>query len=226
MKHRRTNYFIITMLMCLSLISVGFASWSITGEPISDSTQTTVETDAIINSSEYVYLDTTQGDNGITCFNYCSTGYVNSGNIVVDTGIVNAYFIINQKKCADIFNDYNSIKITIRLKYDDTTPSSTNIFASHSDSDGYRSLSHKLTTSLSYTDNKINSENKEYVVEVVFNNLITNYQASKTNDTVTFSVQYSFFATTGAYFRNNMYPCLYSDNISFSTTITISGINV
>ena len=226
MKHRRSNYFIITMLMCLSLISVGFASWNITSEPVVDSTQTNITTDIVINSSEYVYLDTTKGENGITCFNYCSTGYINSGNIVVDTGYINTYYTIDQKKCADIFYNYNSIKITIKLKYDASTPSNTDIFAYHSDSNGYRNINYTVNTTLLNSSSKVGSKEKEYVVEVVFTNLITNYINNPTNDTVSFELKYSLFATTGAYFKNNIYPCLYSDNISFDTIVTISGTNV
>ena len=226
MKHRRSNYFIITLLMCLSLVSVGFASWNVSRGVVTDTANPSVVTDIVVNSSDYVYLDTTKGTDGITCFNYKNTGYLNSSGVVVDTGYIDTYYIINQKKCAEIFSGFNSVKLTIKLQYDSSTPSSTNIFASHNDSNGYRSISHNITTALGYTSNKIDTTEVCYKIEIIFTNIISNYSSSTSSETVTFTLRYALFATTGDYFKNNIYPCLYSDNVTFKTIVTISGINV
>lgn len=226
MKHRRSNYLIITLLMCLSLVSVGFASWNISSGVATDTVLPSVATDIVVNSSDYVYLDTTKGTDGITCFDYKNTGYLNSSGVVTDTGYIDTYYKINQKKCAEIFSGFNSVKLTIRLQYDPSTPSSTNIFADHRDSNGYRSINHNINTSLGYTANKIDTSEVCYQVEIVFINLIGNYNSTTSNEEVSFTLSYALFATTGEYFKTNIYPCLYSDNVTFKTIVTISGINV
>lgn len=61
---------LIFLLCMLSLVSIGFSSWSITLDAIN--VDANISVDNVVNSEDYIYLDTTKGDNntGICCFKY------------------------------------------------------------------------------------------------------------------------------------------------------------
>ena len=58
---------LIFLLCMLSLVSIGFSSWSITLDAIN--VDANISVDNVVNSEDYIYLDTTKGDNntGICC---------------------------------------------------------------------------------------------------------------------------------------------------------------
>ena len=64
---------LIFLLCMLSLVSIGFSSWSITLDAIN--VDANISVDNVVNSEDYIYLDTTKGDNntGICCFKYCNS---------------------------------------------------------------------------------------------------------------------------------------------------------
>ncbi len=66
---------LILVLCMLSLISIGFSSWNITLDAIN--VDANISVDNVVNSEDYIYLDTTKGDNntGISCFKYKNNGY-------------------------------------------------------------------------------------------------------------------------------------------------------
>ncbi|MFR5892016.1 MAG: hypothetical protein ACLUG4_06010 [Bacilli bacterium] len=52
---------LIFLLCMLSLVSIGFSSWSITLDAIN--VDANISVDNVVNSEDYIYLDTTKGDN-------------------------------------------------------------------------------------------------------------------------------------------------------------------
>lgn len=60
---------LIFLLCMLSLVSIGFSSWSITLDAIN--VDANISVDNVVNSEDYIYLDTTKGDNntGICALN-------------------------------------------------------------------------------------------------------------------------------------------------------------
>lgn len=218
----------LILLLCLtSIVSIGFSSWSFTeNDPISETINGDFEVENIVNSADYIYLDTTKGDNntGISCFKYTNTGYLDANSIVTDTGYLKVYYKINQKKCAEFFNNFKSIKVNFTLTYTSDTATSLNIFNNHSDKNGDRSLSYSIITSSTYTSTVGSVNNVSYVFDITFTNLITNYSANLA-DEITLEVTYNFFATTGDYFRNNLYHGLFSNDIKFDVISKVSGVN-
>ena len=91
----KTKIYICMFLCLISLVSVGFSSWTITGLE-EESFDVSITADKVINSKEYVYLDTTKGENssGIDCFKYYEYGYWSEdGTHATDTGYIKTYYV-------------------------------------------------------------------------------------------------------------------------------------
>lgn len=154
----KTRITLITILSLLSITSVGFASWTITAFDVDEEVVGSLESDIVINSKEYVYLDTQKGDLdeqgnklGYDTFNFYELGFleyyedkystkVDEEDVISDetgffptaTGYINAYFIMDLEKCYEMFGpnglNYDSLSIVIRLEYADDIITSFNIF--------------------------------------------------------------------------------------------------
>ena len=210
---------IIVLLCILSLISVGFSSWSIT---IDDRyIDGNISTDNVINSEDYIYLDTTKGDNntGISCFKYKKEGYLGSDNNITDKGYIDAYFIIDLNKCKTLFANSNALDLTIILKYAENNPTSLNIFEEDRQDTGYRTLNYNIITNNSnhfVVDTAYGTENRQYALHMIISDILTIEE-----ELINFQIRYTFFATVGEYFENNIYTKLYGDNVKFSIAVSI-----
>lgn len=233
----KLNFMLV--LCIISLISIGFSAWLISDDIFSPQVNGNLLVDSIIHSKEYVYLDNTKGDldinnihTGITCFKYSNEGYLNNENIPVDEGYVYAYFVIDINKCKEIFQ--NDVHINLTLKYADNNNTKLNIFKNSSDENGYKTLfnSEILINNTTIAESNVEVDmgnysvikgdttginNYQYTFQVNFNNIL-----NVNEDYIYFEVKYSFFATTGNYFYENIYKYMYGDMIKFALEINIS----
>lgn len=229
---KRTQVSFILFLCIISLIGIGFSSWAIALPPSTTQKEGIIQTETIINSADYVYLDTSKGDDlsGIKCFKYTKTGFLNSDNIVSSSGQIEVYFRIDIAKCYELFaSEFNSLKITFTLKYENNVLTDLNIFQNDIQEDGKRELDYQvlLDSKYSYTAGDIYGiENKQYSLPLSLNNILSDYTTGVDEDIVNLTMQYNFFATTGNYFNNNIYNYLYQNEIKFAVNVTITGINV
>lgn len=235
---------LILSLCLISLISIGFSSWFISEDgSLPHFTEGSFETDTVIYSKEYIYLDNSKGDldsnnipTGIKCFKYSEDGYLDENDIPISEGYVNAYFVIDINKCKSIFFN-NNVNVNLILKYANNNNTQLNIFKNYSDSNGYQTL---FNSEIIINNNIISEPNLEinmgsysvikgeasgidnfqYCLPIGFKNIL-----NVEEDYIYFIVKYSFFATTGDYFRENIYKYMYSDMIEFSLEISISDRN-
>ena len=200
---------LILVLCMLSLISIGFSSWNITLDAIN--VDANISVDNVVNSEDYIYLDTTKGDNntGISCFKYKNNGYLDNNGEISNTGYINAYFIIDLNKCKLLFSKSNSIYLSITLKYANDNPTILNIFEDDRQELGYRTINHEVII-----------DNKQYILPITINDILTIEEQF-----ISFQIKYSFFATAGNYFNEQIYKYLYGDNIKFSITVLITNSN-
>lgn len=222
----------ICMILCMiSLVSVGFSSWSIHGITEEDYSGS-ITSDKIINSKEYVYLDTTKGDNntGIDCFNYYEYGYLDENGYTSNYGYIKTYYILDLEQCRNIFEDNDSVELTINLMYQDGIQTELNLFTY--EIDGETNLgSHNISSSCvcSSWDNvtfssPANNKKWDYTVTVTFNNILLD----ATLDQIEFSVEYALFATVGEYFNTFIYPYLYKNAITvigFKADVYLAGLS-
>ena len=214
---------VLVLLTSVSIVSIGFSSWSITTETNAE-IGGNIEVDNIISSDDFIKLDTSKGDNntGIIELDYNENGYINTNGFIGSKGHMVAYFKIDLKECKSFFVEHNSLSIDLTLKYDDSTPSDYNMFL--------QSSRQSITPTFSDSDikaNKTSSNSATYLsYNLLFEKILYNYDSLADKQYYYFSVDYLFFATiSGGYYANNIYPCLYADKVKFSLTLTIQGSN-
>ncbi len=231
----KTKMSLLVFLTSLSIVSIGFSSWSITAETTAE-INGNIEVDNVINSDKYVYLDTTKGENntGIDCFKYQEYGYLNeAGTAVTDTAYINAYFTMDLEKCNELFiGEYKSIKMDIKLHYSDETATNLNLFKYHITEEGYQDISSECIVedsniNTSFSETLGTDTVKEYNSTFIFLDLLTYYEQNPSNNLIDFEIKYSLFSTTGDYFYNNIFQYLYKDMvdlIDFELEVRISAI--
>ena len=177
---------LLVFLTSLSIVSIGFSSWSITAETTAE-INGNIEVDNVSDSKEFIKLDTTKGDmidpsknlhSGIDTIDYCQTSFINSNGMVDDTGEIKNYYIIDQAKCKNLFVGCDSLKVTLTIKYIDKINPTYNIFDTHTDSNGVElsSFTHSVTCSKNpISSSPYNIDKMQYSVDFTFENLLKNF---------------------------------------------------
>ena len=229
----RGKVLLLTILCLLSLVSIGFASWTIT-ESDEEIVYGSMHTDNVINSAEFIQLDTTKGDvnnPGIKCFEYKEFGYLSeeSSNIT-STGYIYTYYILDLENCYKLFgSEYSSIELTINLQYADHVNTDLDLFTENVTEDGRHNITSTITCETDGFTPTISdikpSVSKQYGVTVSFDNILDNYSSTSPSE-IRFCVKYSLFATTGNYFYNTIFKKMYMDMISvisFKVNVFVQG---
>ncbi len=233
----------LCMILCMiSLVSVGFSSWTIYGLD-EEEIELSINSDNVINSKDYVYLDTTKGENnsGIDCFKYYEYGYLDKDGYLSNYGYITTFYKLDLKKCKELFgSDNDSIEINLKLHYADDVVVGTdgiNLFENSTSVAGSRSIN----AMCEYTENYVglptitmkNTSEKAnicYSTVLVFEDILKNYNTTSSPEFVCFKVEYELFSNTGAYFTDSIYKFLYSRAIGtdkytgFKVDVFVSGI--
>lgn len=130
---------------------------------------------------------------------------------------------MNLDRCKLLFSQSNSMYLSITLKYANDNPTILNIFQDDRQELGYRTVNHEIIIDNNYdvTMGSISGiDNKQYVIPITISNLSTIEEQF-----ISFQIKYSFFATAGDYFNEQIYQYLYGDNIKFSITVLITNSN-
>ena len=102
-----------TMLfMYVSLICVGFASWTISNNGSgtgSSSASASIIADDVINSSEIVNIS------DFTVFDYFKNGFVNSDGYITASGNITAKLTLIIEKCKNMFAGKENLKVVVSL---------------------------------------------------------------------------------------------------------------
>ena len=232
--------YLCIILCMISLVSVGFSSWTITGLE-EESFDVSITADKVINSKEYVYLDTTKGENnsGIDCFKYYEYGYLDSEGYLSNYGYISTYYKLDLKKCYDLLSsDSDSIEINLKLQYSDVVvlgDNYYNLFSGSTSSSGSSSISAICNYTETYTGMPtitVNASSEKsypcYTVNLTFKDILKNYNKATSPEFICFEVQYALFSTIGDYFYNNIYSFLYSrmldSSADFKIDIFLSGV--
>ena len=98
--------------MYVSLICVGFASWTISNNGLgsgSSSASASIIADDVINSREIVNIS------DFTVFDYFKNGFVNSDGYITASGNITAKLTLNIEKCKSMFAGKESLKVVVSL---------------------------------------------------------------------------------------------------------------
>ena len=110
MKHKLTA-FIIMIFMCVSIVSVGFASWTIVydSEFVEKEGEFTAEN--IVDYNDYIKMDS------VTPLKYNKLGFIGTKDIYVST--MTCTFTVQVASIHEKFKNVEDIEIGVDLKYID-----------------------------------------------------------------------------------------------------------
>ena len=120
MKRLGYKYHLVSIMMIISLICIGFSTWNITNQVVeSQLLAGSIKADNVINSSEYIDFDTSadadETKDGMEVFDYCADGFIVE-NTISKTATLKAHFKIDLTHCKETFSDYASLQAVITLR--------------------------------------------------------------------------------------------------------------
>ncbi len=203
----------LMFLSCLTIFSVGFASWNISGNSTSTNLSGFIQVDNVINPNEYVTFVDKDGNptTEFDIFDFYKTGFVDENSEIVDKGTLQFYLNINLKKCFEKFADASSLLFNLELLCN----SNINIF-NNSEKLG-RVIS---VENLSQPDSSCN-ENE--TVSTDGTTSLLSFSLDNMLETVTIKISYIFTIKDSDYFKTTLYETFNRDDFSFSLSTKFSG---
>ena len=211
----KTKMSLLLFLTSVSIVSIGFSSWSITAETTAE-INGNIKVDNVISLEDCIYFNTEYGTNkmGIDLLRYYDSGFIDKDNYIVNNATMTAYYTVDLMKCKDLFTPLTTMVVDISLKYSDVETQCKLI-------NNYLSSS-TVTCNIAHTVGTKTNNNGVYNIPLTFTDVLNTYDA---NDSSTryfnFSISYEF-VYTGNDFKNDIYQYLYTNKLllSFVTRAT------
>lgn len=198
MRRLRLQCTILIILACLSIISVGFASW-VTANDTTFSFNGSIVVDDIQDNNNYITC------NNLKIFKYFKTGFVNENNEIVKNGSISFYLVINNKNCKAKFTDSTDLAISLQLE-------SNNLNLFHSDI-----ISMEVKKDNEPQNPLLSFDQTICVLPIK----ITNFKQE--GDTITLKIEYLFTITNLNEFSNTVYPILLTNDFNFVLSAKLTG---
>lgn len=200
------------LFMYVSLICVGFASWTISnGSSDNNSIDGSIVVDNVINTSDVLVMT-----NNTRMFDYYNSGFVENDGTITLKGSIYLEYTLDINKCKTVFNDNTNLEIYVDLKHPSDALDPNNTFL------GFFGDT-KITSTATLTSN-IENANINYNLGksvITFSNFKTIQENSVTiGITITFIVNDDENHT---YFKNNVYPFLKNNDKCFVVTTKLTG---
>ena len=209
---------LLVSLTSVSIVSIGFSSWSITVETNAEAIGN-IEVDNVIQSDKFIKLDDKQGDiidtenliySGIDSLDYNENGYVNELGINGSKGSMEVFYVIDVKESKNFFIDCDSLKIILTLRYANQS-NSLDMFANNA----YQSINYTLSNNMPEGNDVTPDGAIQLSIEVCLANLLTEYNPETDEQYLKFSIKYEFFAAiSGGYYNDVIYPFLIDNDFS------------
>ena len=109
---KKPKILVAMLFMYVSLICVGFASWTISNNGSgsgSSSASASIIADDVINSSEIVNIS------DFTVFDYFKNGFVNNDGYITASGNITAKLTLMIDKCKTVFAGRDNLKVVVSL---------------------------------------------------------------------------------------------------------------
>lgn len=198
MRRLRIQCTILIILACLSIISVGFASWVTTTDSIISSVSGTIQVDDIIESNEYITEVTP------TNLKFYKTGFVSKDGEIRNFGSMNIKLTIDIDKCKSTFNTAKSFNLYLTTTYSDNY----NLFNDPTNLPVVISISEDTVNKLASYD--ISTIGNECTSKIVINDL--------TSSKVVITVNFTFTNHKSSF--TDLYNSLKQSTFKFSAKIT------
>lgn len=208
MKKVKLTYYLVMLLALISLVSVGFASWSITDD-LSTSVSGMIVVDDIMKVNDYITCDS----NNLTKFGYFKSGFVSKNEddkyVISNEGTITTSIEINVDNCKKKFDNSESLQIYLYLQ-SDYLSSFYNEYMEMRIELKYKDNTNPISSMQVY-DNDLHSTN--------FNINISEKNVSN----ITIDVIYTFRIIDNEYFSQYVYPVLLRDNFNFVLSAKLIG---
>lgn len=200
------------LFMYVSLICVGFASWTISnGSSGNNSIDGSIVVDNVINTSDVLVMT-----NNTRMFDYYNSGFVDNDGTITLTGSIYLEYTLDINKCKTVFNEDTNLEIYVDVKHSSDALYPNDTFL------GFFGDT-KITSTATLTSN-IENTNINYNLGksvITFSNFKTIQDSSVTiGITITFTVNDDENHT---YFKNNVYPFLKNNDKCFVVTTKLTG---
>lgn len=204
MRRLRIQCTILIILACLSIISVGFASWVTTDDSNFNITGSIVVDDV---RTQNRYLVCNESD--IVVFNFFKTGFVNTDGTISDTGQIYVPFTVNINNCKEEFADNSKLEITINF-----TTINMDIFVEDplNLSIVLKDTNDNIIKTIDKTKDGLLSFEIDNLIEIVNNVEYRLYYQFKINE-------------VNKTFIEDVYPVLLQEDFSFNIMAKITGSN-
>lgn len=196
MRRLRLQCTILIILACLSIISVGFASWVTTTESTISSINGSIQVDDIIESNEYITQVLPQP------LKFYKTGFVTKDGAISQIGSMSVELTIDINKCKETFSSSPNLNLYLTTTYSD---SSFNIFKNDSNL--------AVAISLEQQDIEIKTNDislNKCITQIKINDLTVNQKIVK--------IIFTFTNNNNTF--NTIYNSLKSNTFKFNAKIT------
>lgn len=192
----KSKLLLCNFLMLTSIISVGFSSWIIMSDPIvMKSINGFFRVEDVFNSNDYVSIS-----DEVVVFEYFDTGFID-GDTTSLTGKLEFKVVVHVNECKKLFSTYN-LKLTTTLSYSDDVTTDLEIFYDY------------------LKDVKVNNETADFFLGDKLP-VYTNVDVSGDTDLV-YLYSFTFTASSLDDYKNNLFPYLVDDKISFKVEAKLS----
>lgn len=189
------------------IIGISFAAWGVhngTGDSDSASTQASKS----YNTNDLIYYNTSKVDGeGIECFSYYKTGFLNNDGSLSNTGVLTAYYVIDFDKAKANYSEFDNLNIYFTLKRGaDSTQINFNSFMGNVSAACYQDDS---TTNILSGTTAMLSMSMDDINELSGLNEI--------------AINFTFTHATGSTFESEVYN--YLRNLTFVVETRVEGTN-
>lgn len=200
MKSSKLKYYITMILISLSLISIGFASWTISND-VKIKDDSIIIVDDVMKYNDYLSYT-------LTPFSYYKTGFVSNTGELTNDGIISVELVVNIDNCKTKFTSSSlELELTLRTIGADTV----NLF---------NNADLPLTVSINGTvlnDSKVTKNNTSAVTKYVINDL--------SQSSLTLSFEYKLTKNDSLNFQEIIYNTFYNKEVYFGLSAKITEGN-
>ena len=203
MKKIKLTYYLVMLLSLISLVSVGFASWTVTDD-FSTTASGMIVVDDVMKVNDYITCDSSN----LTKFGYFKSGFVNENGEISNLGTIATSITINIANCKRKFNDCDTLEIDLNLESE------------------YLSLFNsvdnlEMSVELKNGDDVITTTNTSG--DKLYLSIFDLRDFKSMSDKVTINVVYTFEIKNLEYFKTNVYPILLRQSFNFVLSAKLTG---
>lgn len=200
MKSSKLKYYITMILISLSLISIGFASWTISND-VKIKDDSIIIVDDVMKYNDYLSYT-------LTPFSYYKTGFVSITGELTNDGIISVELVVNIDNCKTKFTSSSlELELTLRTIGADTV----NLF---------NNADLPLTVSINGTvlnDSQVTKNNTSAVTKYVINGL--------SQSSLTLRFEYKLTKNDSLNFQEIIYNTFYNKEVYFGLSAKITEGN-